>query len=59
MVTLWLILIIPSSVFPTMATIYSISPVIIVLVGNTYLGRVFSIELLRFLCSHYSTYSGA
>ena len=59
MIALWLILIIAFAVFPTMATIYSVSLVIIILVGNTCLSRVFGIELLRFLYLHYSTYGGA
>jgi hypothetical protein len=51
-------LIIPSTIFPTTATIYLVGLVIIVLVRNTWLGRGFGIELLRFLCLHRSTYSG-
>jgi len=59
MIALWLMLIIPFAIFPTTATIYLVSPVIIMLVRNTWLGRVFSIELLRFLYLYYSTYSRA
>jgi len=58
-ITLWSTLIVPFTVFPTTAAIYSISLVIIILVRNAWLGRAFGIELLRFLCLHRSTYSRA
>ena len=52
-------LIVPFAVFPTTATIYSVSLVIIILVGITWLGKVFSIKLLKFLYLYYSAYGGA